>query len=169
MVVSPALLRSDRGGRYTVDFFRSSILVWRNGNPAAPVFSAKWSRSDSLQTSRNEAFLVELFFAATSTRRGLRDVRSSQPTRETALPPSRPLRSFVVCSPVASVQSAARGHNEVALGSGHIGSATRSDSFLPLLQQSVNRPPERLSRPGGRVHEAAVLRSPHRSCRRCAS
>jgi len=30
------------GGRYTVDFFRSSILVWRNGNPDAPVYSAKW-------------------------------------------------------------------------------------------------------------------------------
>ena len=30
------------GGRYTVDFFRSSILVWRNGNPDAPVFSARW-------------------------------------------------------------------------------------------------------------------------------
>jgi len=30
------------GGRYTVDFFRSSILVWRNGNPDAPAFSAKW-------------------------------------------------------------------------------------------------------------------------------
>jgi hypothetical protein len=30
------------GGRYTVDFFRTSILVWRNGNPDAPVFSARW-------------------------------------------------------------------------------------------------------------------------------
>jgi hypothetical protein len=30
------------GGRYTVDFFRTSILVWRNGNPDRPVFSAKW-------------------------------------------------------------------------------------------------------------------------------
>jgi hypothetical protein len=30
------------GGRYTVDFFRRSILVWRNGNPDAPVFSARW-------------------------------------------------------------------------------------------------------------------------------
>ena len=30
------------GGRYTVDFFRSSILVWRNGNPDRPVFSARW-------------------------------------------------------------------------------------------------------------------------------
>jgi hypothetical protein len=30
------------GGRYTVDFFSRSILVWRNGNPDAPVFSARW-------------------------------------------------------------------------------------------------------------------------------
>lgn len=30
------------GGRYTVDFFRTSILVWRNGNPDNPVFSARW-------------------------------------------------------------------------------------------------------------------------------
>ena len=30
------------GGRYTVDFFSRSVLVWRNGNPDAPVFSAKW-------------------------------------------------------------------------------------------------------------------------------
>ena len=30
------------GGRYTVDFYRSSILVWRNGNPDNPVFSARW-------------------------------------------------------------------------------------------------------------------------------
>jgi hypothetical protein len=30
------------GGRYAVDFFRSSVLVWRNGNPDAPVFSARW-------------------------------------------------------------------------------------------------------------------------------
>jgi hypothetical protein len=30
------------GGRYTVDFFRSSILVWRNGNPDSPTFSARW-------------------------------------------------------------------------------------------------------------------------------
>lgn len=30
------------GGRYTIDFFRSSILVWRNGNPDSPVFSARW-------------------------------------------------------------------------------------------------------------------------------
>jgi hypothetical protein len=32
------------GGRYTVDFFRSSVLVWRNGNPDAPAFSARWRR-----------------------------------------------------------------------------------------------------------------------------
>jgi hypothetical protein len=30
------------GGRYTVDFFSRSILVWRNGNPDTPVFSARW-------------------------------------------------------------------------------------------------------------------------------
>ena len=30
------------GGRYTVDFFRSNILIWRNGNPDAPAFSARW-------------------------------------------------------------------------------------------------------------------------------
>jgi hypothetical protein len=30
------------GGRYTVDFFRTSILVWRNGNPDSLMFSAKW-------------------------------------------------------------------------------------------------------------------------------
>jgi hypothetical protein len=30
------------GGRYTVDFFRSRIFVWRNGNPDAPAFSARW-------------------------------------------------------------------------------------------------------------------------------
>ena len=30
------------GGRYTVDFFRTRIHVWRNGNPDAPVFSARW-------------------------------------------------------------------------------------------------------------------------------
>jgi hypothetical protein len=30
------------GGRYTVDFFRSSIIVWRNGNPDGPVFSVGW-------------------------------------------------------------------------------------------------------------------------------
>jgi hypothetical protein len=30
------------GGRHTVDFFASSILVWRNGKPDAPVFSARW-------------------------------------------------------------------------------------------------------------------------------
>jgi hypothetical protein len=30
------------GGRYTVDFFSSSVLVWRNGNPDRPAFSAKW-------------------------------------------------------------------------------------------------------------------------------
>jgi hypothetical protein len=29
------------GGRYTVDFFTSSILVWRNGNPDAPI-SFRW-------------------------------------------------------------------------------------------------------------------------------
>ena len=32
------------GGRYTVDLFSRSILVWRNGNPDAPVFSARWKR-----------------------------------------------------------------------------------------------------------------------------
>jgi hypothetical protein len=31
------------GGRYTVDFFRTRILVWRNGNPDAPAFSARWN------------------------------------------------------------------------------------------------------------------------------
>jgi hypothetical protein len=30
------------GGRYTVDFFSRSILVWRKGNPDAPVFSTRW-------------------------------------------------------------------------------------------------------------------------------
>jgi hypothetical protein len=30
------------GGRYTVSFFRSSIYVWRNGNPDNPAFFAKW-------------------------------------------------------------------------------------------------------------------------------
>jgi hypothetical protein len=30
------------GGRYTVDFFSRSVLVWRNGNPDAPVFTARW-------------------------------------------------------------------------------------------------------------------------------
>jgi hypothetical protein len=30
------------GGRYAVDFFSTSILVWRNGNPDAPVFSVRW-------------------------------------------------------------------------------------------------------------------------------
>jgi len=29
-------------GRYTVSFFRDSILVWRNGNPDKPAFSARW-------------------------------------------------------------------------------------------------------------------------------
>jgi hypothetical protein len=39
----PRLFCSRIGGRrYTVDFFRSSVLVWRNGNPDAPVFSARW-------------------------------------------------------------------------------------------------------------------------------
>jgi hypothetical protein len=30
------------GGRYTVEFFRTTILVWRNGNPDSPAYSARW-------------------------------------------------------------------------------------------------------------------------------
>jgi hypothetical protein len=30
------------GGRYTVSLFPDSILVWRNGNPDKPAFSARW-------------------------------------------------------------------------------------------------------------------------------
>jgi hypothetical protein len=30
------------GGRYTVDFFSTSVLVWRNGNTNSPAFSARW-------------------------------------------------------------------------------------------------------------------------------
>ena len=29
-------------GRYQVVFYRDSILVWKNGNPDKPVFSARW-------------------------------------------------------------------------------------------------------------------------------
>ena len=29
-------------GRYTVTFFSDEILVWRNGRPDKPVFSARW-------------------------------------------------------------------------------------------------------------------------------
>jgi hypothetical protein len=31
------------GGRYTVDFYKSSLYVWRNGNPDRPAFSARWT------------------------------------------------------------------------------------------------------------------------------
>ena len=29
-------------GRFTVSFFEDSVLVWRNGNPDRPAFSARW-------------------------------------------------------------------------------------------------------------------------------
>jgi hypothetical protein len=29
-------------GRYTVSFFEDSVLVWRNGNPDHPAFTARW-------------------------------------------------------------------------------------------------------------------------------
>lgn len=31
-------------GRYQVVFYKDSILVWKNGNPDKPVFSARWQR-----------------------------------------------------------------------------------------------------------------------------
>lgn len=31
-------------GRYQVVFYADSILVWKNGNPDKPVFSARWQR-----------------------------------------------------------------------------------------------------------------------------
>jgi hypothetical protein len=31
-------------GRYEVVFYKDSILVWRNGNPDNPAFSAHWKR-----------------------------------------------------------------------------------------------------------------------------
>jgi hypothetical protein len=30
------------GGRYTVDFYKTTVQVWRNGNPDNPAFSARW-------------------------------------------------------------------------------------------------------------------------------
>jgi hypothetical protein len=32
------------GGRYQVVFYADSILVWKNGNPGKPAFSARWKR-----------------------------------------------------------------------------------------------------------------------------
>lgn len=31
-------------GRYQVVFYSDSIIVWRNGNPDKPAFSARWQR-----------------------------------------------------------------------------------------------------------------------------
>jgi hypothetical protein len=31
-------------GRYQVVFYTDSIVVWKNGNPDKPVFSARWQR-----------------------------------------------------------------------------------------------------------------------------
>jgi hypothetical protein len=31
-------------GRYEVVFYKDSILVWKNGNPDKPAFSARWQR-----------------------------------------------------------------------------------------------------------------------------
>jgi hypothetical protein len=36
------LCRRSPEGRYQVVFYRDSILVWKNGNPDMPVFSARW-------------------------------------------------------------------------------------------------------------------------------
>ena len=31
-------------GRYSIVFYKDSIIVWKNGNPDKPAFSARWQR-----------------------------------------------------------------------------------------------------------------------------